>query len=150
MRTAFTILELVVVLMILSILGAAALPTFFRSLEQQRLESAARRIKQDLELLRQTARTKSKSESLTSTSLTAYQLSSDVQSLDHKSQTYAVDLANYGVTDISATNLGYPVAITYDGYGTTTTNGTIVLQLGGYSRTITISSSTGLATITGN
>jgi hypothetical protein len=82
--------------------------------------------------------------------LTAYQLSSDVQSLDHKSQTYAVDLANYGVTDISATNLGYPVAITYDGYGTTTTNGTIVLQLGGYSRTITISSSTGLATITGN
>ena len=92
-RSAFTILELVVVLMILSILGAAAIPSFFRSLEQQRLETAARRLKQDLELVRQTARNKSKTESLTFTGATTYTLSADVQGLDHKSQTYAVDLS---------------------------------------------------------
>ena len=69
------------------------MPTFFRSLEQQRLESAARRVKQDLEQVRQTARTMSKGESLTFTSATTYTLSTDVQGLDRKNQTYAVDLA---------------------------------------------------------
>jgi prepilin-type N-terminal cleavage/methylation domain-containing protein len=152
LRSAFTILELVVVLMILSILGAAAIPTFYRSLEQQRLESSARRIKQDLELLRQTARTKSKGETLTFTNATAYSLSADVQGLDRTSQTYAVNLAAapYSVTSVSTTNLGNPATVAFNGYGSTTANGTIVLQLGGYSRTVTIDPSTGLAFITGN
>ena len=151
-RRAFTMLELVVVLMIASILGAAALPTFFRTLEQQRLESAARRVKQDLEQLRQTARTLSKGESLTFTSATAYTLSSDVQGLDRKSQAYAVDLAAapYKVANVSTTGLGNPATVSFNGYGSTTSSGTIVLQQGTYSRTVTLDPSTGLATISGN
>jgi type II secretory pathway pseudopilin PulG len=138
--------------MIMGILGAIAAPTIFRTLEQQRLESAARRVKQDLEQLRQTARTMSKGETLTFTSSTAYTLSSDVQGLDHKSQTYTVDLAAapYNVTNVSTTNLGNPATVSFTGYGTTTNSGTVVLQLGGYSRTVTLDPSTGLATITGN
>jgi type II secretory pathway pseudopilin PulG len=149
---AFTILELVVVLMIMSILGAAAMPTFFRSLEQQRLESAARRLKQDLEQVRQTARTKSKTESLTFTGATTYTLSADVQGLDHASQTYAVDLAAapYNVSDISTASLGVPAKVTFDGYGTTTAKVTIVMQMGGYKRVLTLNPSTGQAAITNN
>jgi prepilin-type N-terminal cleavage/methylation domain-containing protein len=152
LRSAFTILELVVVLMIMSILGAAALPTFFRSLEQQRLESAARRIKQDLEQVRQTARTMSKGETLAFTSASVYSLSADVQGLDRATQTYTVNLAAapYSVTNVSTTNLGNPAKVVFDGYGATTASGTIVLQLGGYSRTVTIDPNTGLAFITGN
>jgi prepilin-type N-terminal cleavage/methylation domain-containing protein len=152
LRFAFTILELVVVLMIMSILGAIALPTFFRSLEQQRLESAARRVKQDLEQVRQTARTVSKGETLTFTSATTYSLSADVQGLDRTSQTYTVNLAAapYSVTSVSTTNLGSPAKVAFNGYGATTASGTIVLQLGSYSRTVTIDPNTGLAFITGN
>ena len=152
MRSAFTIIELAVVLLIMSIVGAAALPTFFRSLEQQRLESAARRIKQDLEQVRQTARTLSKSETLTFTSASVYSLSADVQGLDHAIQTYSVNLAAspYNVTTVSTTSLGSPAKVTFDGYGATTASGTIVLQIGSYSRTVTIDPSTGLAFISGS
>jgi prepilin-type N-terminal cleavage/methylation domain-containing protein len=153
-RRAFTILEMAVVLLIVSILGAAAIPTYFRSLEQQQLETAARRIKQDLELTRQTARTLSKSESLTFTGATTYALSSDVPGLDRKNSSYTVDLsaAPYGVTIISTANLGAPAKVTFDGYGTTTltTPGTVVIQMGGYKRVVTLDPSTGQATITNN
>lgn len=152
MRSAFTILELVVVLMIMSILGAIALPTFFRSLEQQRLESAARRIKQDLEQVRQTARTLSKGETLTFTSASVYTLPADVPGLDHASQAYTVNLAAapYSVTSVSTTSLGNPAKVAFNGYGATTASGTIVLQLGGYGRTVTVDPNTGLAFISGN
>ena len=94
----------------------------------------------------------SKGETLTFTSSTAYALSSDVQGLDRKSQTYSVDLsaAPYKVANVSTTNLGNPAKVSFDGYGTTSSSGTIVLQLGGYSRTITLDPSTGLTTITGS
>jgi prepilin-type N-terminal cleavage/methylation domain-containing protein len=148
-RTAFSLVELVVVLMIMGIMAAVAAPTFYRSLDQQRLESAARRVKQDLEQLRQTARTLSKTETLTATSGTAYVLSSDVQNVDHKTQSYAVDLAAapYYVSSIS-TSSGFPAQVSFDGYGTTTVSGNIVLQMGGYSRTVTLNPTTGQATVT--
>jgi type II secretory pathway pseudopilin PulG len=156
-RTAFTIVELVVVLMIMSILGATAIPSFYRSLQQQRLETAARRLKQDLELVRQTARNKSKTESLSFTSATAYTLSADVQGLDHTSQTYAVDLsaAPYNVSAISISNLGVPAKVTFDGYGTIifpspTATGTVVMQMGSYKRVVTVTPSTGQVVITNN
>jgi prepilin-type N-terminal cleavage/methylation domain-containing protein len=147
-RDAFTMLELVVVVMIMSILGAAALPTFYRTLEQQRLETAARRIKQDLDQLRQTARTLSKTETLTAISTTAYTLSSDITALDRKTQSYTVDLAAapYYVTNITTSN-GFPAVISFDGYGTTTTSGNVILQMGSYQRTVTLDSSTGQVTI---
>jgi prepilin-type N-terminal cleavage/methylation domain-containing protein len=148
-RIAFSLLELVVVLMIMGIMAAVAVPTFYRSLEQQRLESAARRVKQDLEQLRQTARTLSKTETLTATSVTAYVLSSDVQNVDHKNQSYAVDLAAapYYVSSIT-TSTGFPAQVSFDGYGTTTVSGNIVLQMGGYTRTVTLNPTTGQATVT--
>jgi prepilin-type N-terminal cleavage/methylation domain-containing protein len=151
LRAAFTILELVVVLMILSITAAAAVPTFYRSLEQNRVESAARRVKQDLEQLRQTARTLSKTETLTFTSSTVYTLSTDIGGLDRKGS-YAVDLTKspYSVRVLSTANLGNPATVSFDGYGTTTSSGSISMQIGAYQRTVTLDPSTGQATITGN
>src|SRR5262245_46367557 len=58
-RAAFTIVELIVVLLITSILAAVAAPVFHKSLLYHRIESAARRLKQDLEHLRDTAKAKS-------------------------------------------------------------------------------------------
>ena len=55
-RGAFTFVEMLVVVLILGIVAAVAAPTFHRSLQYHRLESAARRVKQDLEYLQTTAR----------------------------------------------------------------------------------------------
>ena len=46
---AFTIIELVIVVLIMSIFAAVAAPTFLDSLLFHRVESAARRVKADLD-----------------------------------------------------------------------------------------------------
>src|SRR5437870_13428346 len=61
---AFSIFELIIVVLIMSILGAVAAPKFFDSLLFHRVESAARRVKTDLELARTQARLTSASQSI--------------------------------------------------------------------------------------
>ena len=61
---AFSILELLIVALVMSILAAVATPTFFDSLLFHRVESAARRVKADLELARMQARLTSASQSI--------------------------------------------------------------------------------------
>src|SRR5262245_51703406 len=84
-RSAFTFVELVVVLLIMSILAAVAAPKFIRSLDYSRLESAARRLKIDLEQVRRAAQLKSRTETITFSGST-YSLSSGVQGLNHSTQ----------------------------------------------------------------
>ena len=43
-----------------------------------------------------------------------------------------------------------PAKVTFDGYGTTTASGTVVMQMGGYKRVLTMNPSTGQAAITNN
>ena len=54
------------------------------------------------------------------------------------------------MSDISTNNLGVPAKVTFDGYGMTTAYGTIVMQMGGYERVLTVNPSTGQAAITNN
>src|SRR4051794_5468486 len=89
-RCAFTIIELVIVILIMSILTAVAAPTFFDSLLFHRVESAARRVKADLELARTQARLTSASQSITFVN-SVYTLS-NTKNLDRPSTIYSVDL----------------------------------------------------------
>src|SRR6478735_8296484 len=86
--SAFSIFELVIVCLIMSILGAVAAPTFFDSLLFHRVESAARRVKADLELARTQARLTSASQSVTFTG-SVYTLS-NTKSLDKPGSVYSV------------------------------------------------------------
>src|SRR4051812_6969357 len=89
-RCAFTIFELVIVLLIMGILTAVTAPTFFDSLLFHRVESAARRVKADLELARTQARLTSASQSITFAN-SAYTLS-NTKALDNPNGLYSVDL----------------------------------------------------------
>ena len=146
-RTAFSLIELVVVLLVASVLAAVAVPTFYRSLTHHRLESAARRVKQDLEYLRDSARAQSttlackfgdKSDTLDDPS---------IQHLDH-SGAYTIDLAAtpYHLDDVTVDSED-DTTIGFDGYGIATADGEVRLQLGGETRTITVESSTDQITI---
>jgi prepilin-type N-terminal cleavage/methylation domain-containing protein len=126
-RSAFSIMELIVTLMIMSILAAVAAPSFHRSLHYHQLESAARRVKQDLEYLQATARAQSKRLSCEFDGK-AYELDVDtIRGLDHNSA-YRVDLglAPYELTSV---DLDGVTAIEFDGYGGAVVNGDVEIKL---------------------
>jgi Tfp pilus assembly protein FimT len=146
--TAFTVVETLIVLLIMGILAATATPSFFRSLRHHRLESAARRVKLDLEQARHAARVKSQTESITFTGATAYTLSSGTPGMDTATEIYSVDLSRSPYElDTVTLNLGGPTAISFDGYGTASVGGTIVLAAGDETRTVTLLNSNGDVTI---
>jgi len=148
-RHGFSIVELLMVLLIMSIVAATATPSFYRSLRYHELESAARRLKLDLEQARHAARVNSQAQSLTFSNATTYTLSSGVESLKSPGQTYTVDLAStpYELDGVTI-NFGGPTTVSFDGYGNASVGGTIVLALGDRTRTVTLNSTTGQITIT--
>lgn len=146
-RRAFSILELVIVLLTMSILAAAAAPAFVNSLLFNRVESAARRLKADLELVRQTARLKSATQTI-SFSGSTYTTSAAIKSLDRPKQGYAVNLGEspFELTGVTANFSGQP-SVSFNGYGTPTSGGTVVLQAKNHQCTVTLNGTTGDVTI---
>ncbi len=147
-RRAFTIVELVVVVMIMSIMAAVTAPAFFESLLHHRVESAARRLKADLDLARHTARLTSTTQTVTFTGAT-YTCSAGVKNLDHPGAVYAVNFldAPYELDTVTA-NFAGTNSISFDGFGKPTKAGTVALILQGHSCTLTLSATTGEVTIT--
>ena len=145
---AITIVELVVVVMVLSIMAAVAAPAFFESLLYHRVESAARRVKADLELARQAARQKSVSRSVTFTN-TGYSLSAVVNGLDDPNSAYSVDLTAppYELSSVVA-DFNNSQVVVFDGFGMPLSGGTVVLTSQGHQCTVSLDGATGEVSIT--
>jgi type II secretory pathway pseudopilin PulG len=143
---AFSIFELVVVLLIMSILTAVAAPAFFDSLLFHRVESAARRVKADLELARTRARLTSATQSITFAN-SGYSLS-NTASLDNPNAVYTVDLTKQPFALNSATaNFSNAPIVSFDGYGTPSSGGTVVLTAKSHQCTVQLNGTTGGVTI---
>ncbi len=138
--------ELVIVVLVMSILAAVATPAFLESLLFHRVESAARRLKADLELARQTARLTSAARTVAFTE-TGYTLS-DMASLDDPAAPYVVNLAAppFELDSLEADFAGNP-SITFDGYGMPASDGAVVLAIKNHQCTVTLNGSTGSVTI---
>jgi prepilin-type N-terminal cleavage/methylation domain-containing protein len=134
LRRGLSFVELLVVVLIMSILAAAAVPTFYDSLLFHRVESAARRVKVDLELARNTARLTSAAQSITfNNNDKSYTASADLYDLDRPGQVYSVILATapYNLTTVIADfgDLNLPsTEARFDGYGKPLRGGTVLLQ----------------------
>jgi prepilin-type N-terminal cleavage/methylation domain-containing protein len=152
-RRAFSLVELIIVLMVMGIIGAVAVPTFFDSLLFHRVESAARRVKADLELARNTARLTSATQTITFNNATrSYTASAAVKDLDRPSQTYSVKLSQppYELDTLTA-NFGGTTVVSFDGYAKPSSGGTVIVQVDNdHKATVTLNATTGHVTITSN
>jgi prepilin-type N-terminal cleavage/methylation domain-containing protein len=146
LRRGFTLIELVIVIMIISVLAGAAIPTFFDSLLFHQVESAARRVKSDLELARRTARQTSSGRSITFSGGT-YTLDA-IKSLDNPHDEYEVDLlaAPFHLERVTADFEGEP-RVSFNGYGAPTRGGRVELECKSLKCIVMLDAVTGEVTI---
>jgi prepilin-type N-terminal cleavage/methylation domain-containing protein len=149
-RRAFTLLELSVVLVLISILAVVALPRFINSAARHRLDAAAIRIVADLSMAQQQARTTSASQTLEFVLADHAYRFPGVTDIDHPGSVYQVQLSAepYQAALVSA-DFGGDAVIIFDGYGNPDSGGSVVIQVGDEQRTITVDAQTGRATVGG-
>ncbi len=164
-RSAYTMVEVVIVMLVMSILAAVAAPRYSSSTASFRVEAAARRIVADLNYVRLRAKMKgnaSDGQISFFPNLETYRLTV-TPDLDHPSNEYWVDLAKtaYPVDLVSVmfTNtLGgtSTESLQYNLYGFPNTgtapiaalaSGQIVVASGGQQRTVVIDPVTGKASV---
>jgi type II secretory pathway pseudopilin PulG len=140
-------IELVIVMLIMGIFSAVAAPKFFNSLLFHRVECAARRVKADIDMTRRRARLTSTAQTISFANST-YTVSG-IQNLDQTSNTYAVNLLKSPYSlDSGVANFGGSQTLVFDGYGSPSSGGTVVLTAKAHSCTLTVDSASGATTFT--
>ena len=147
-RRAFTLVELVIVVLILGIVSAAAAPKFARSLRHSRLDAACLRVKADLNLARQTAISRSNSQSVQFTAGSATYTLPGVTHPDHPSLSYSVNLSGepYGAT-VSAADFGGSSTVQFNRFGQPNAGGTITVAVGASTKTVALEATNGVVSI---
>jgi len=138
-RTAFSVVELVIVVLIIGILSAVIAPRYIDLLSKHSIESAAKRLKLDLELAVSTAKTTSSEHRVVFLlDDNSYEFK-EIRDLDLASKEYSVDLnAEPYRSTIQFADFGDTTELNVNGYGIPNEPGVIQLQCGKYRHEVTI------------
>ena len=145
---AFTLIELVFVTAIIAIACAIVIPHWSNSVRNYQVTLAARRIAADLSWAQACANSTSSSVTVTfNVTAGKYQLTG-IPDPDRPNQPYAVDLtADPYRASLGSASFANATSITFNGYGTPTQGGTVIVSSGGAQRTVTLDAATGQVTI---
>jgi Tfp pilus assembly protein FimT len=144
---AFTLTELVLVLMTIGIVTAIAAPRYARSLASYRVRCAAQRVVEDLALAAADARAASTARTVTFNAAAHGYTINGISGID-RTAAWTVRLRDEPyVSTIASVDLGGDASIAFSGHGTPDSGGTIVLRSGDFTRTVTIDGSSGRASV---
>ncbi len=147
-RRAFTLVEMVIVVLIIGILTAGAAPKFSAGLKQAQADAACLRVKADLNLARQTAISQSAAQSVVFTVGSAVYNLPGLTDPDRPALPYAVNLGDgsYRAVVTSAT-FGAGTTVQFDRYGQPASGGVVSLSAGGVAKTISVDATSGVVSI---
>ncbi len=148
LRRAFSLMELILVAVIISMIAAMAMPRFSNSLARFRAEAAAERIASDMKLLRERA-LQTSSRQVMSFDLFAhtYQLPG-VPDFRNPARPYEVSIAGEPFGGIiKSADFGGKEELEFDGYGVARSGGSVVVWVGTSKRTVTLDATGGKAVI---
>jgi Tfp pilus assembly protein FimT len=140
--------ELVIVVLIVGIVSATAAPKFARSLRRSRLDAACLRVKADLNLARQTAISRSSSQSVQFTTGSGTYTLPGMTHPDRPTLTYSVNLSGepYGATVIGAA-FGASSTVQFDRFGQPSATGVVTVAIGSSTQTVSVEATSGVVTI---
>ena len=136
-RPAFTLVELVMVVMIVAILTAVAAPKYRAALANYRADAAAGRIAADLRMVAAYARKVSIAQSVQFDAGADSYAAPLFPDMNRQSTSYAVALrSSEYVADVVAASFGGSATVTFNIHGRPTAPGTVVVASGTQQRTV--------------
>jgi MSHA pilin protein MshC len=147
-RRGYSMIELVMVIAILAMLGAVAMPRYANSLALYRGQMAAQRIAADIALAQRYAKTTSAGQSIAFTVASSSYSLPGVTGLTGGASIYNVSLpGDPYLASLVSVSIGGATTLAFDRYGQPSSGGTIVVKSGNSQRTITIDANSGMTTI---
>jgi Tfp pilus assembly protein FimT len=136
---AYTLVELVIMVLVLGIVAGTAGPRYVESLAYFRVQSAAQRLAADLRLAREYAQKDSQSQTVDFDIATDSYAMSSMPDFFRPSNVYAVSLSTaQSPVDLSSANFEGVDAIQFDMYGRANRAGSVVVQSGSKQRTVQV------------
>jgi prepilin-type N-terminal cleavage/methylation domain-containing protein len=149
-RPGFTLIELILVVIIVAVLSAIAIPRYTNSQMKYRADAAARRVAADLQVAQTRARIRSTPQTVTFNLTSSSYTLDGMPHPDHPAKTYTVSLpeAPYGASLVTV-NFNGTATIGFDQYGMPipATGGTAAVRVGDQQRTISVEANTGRVSV---
>lgn len=144
----FSLIELVMVMTIISILAAIAVPRYASALSRYRADAAARRVVIDLAYAREYARSISANVSVQFQPVPDNVRLIGVPGMKDPQQEYLTILRESPyMADLVSTTLGAGQTLVFDGYGNPASGVSIVVTVGPETRTVVLDANTGKAAV---
>ena len=146
-RVGLTLVEIVMVLAIMGIIFALAAPRYGSAICRFQVDTASKRLIRDLTTARERARAQGANQTVSFTVASDTYTVAGMTGLDG-SENYTVNVSGepYNASLVSA-GFGGQSSVVFNGYGVPTNGGTVVLESGGYTKTVTVDAETGRASL---